>query len=92
MSSFEMDPRWYNGETIPKDDEWYAAARDAAERGEAFNIREVVILMSSDGFRITIEDMDDWCKDARHAYPCLFRANVVSGIGPTVTTKIKAPR
>lgn len=74
-SYLEIDKKWY-GEAVTRDDEWYEAAHAAAVRADAFNIRQVVGLMAMDGFRITIEDMDDWSADARCAFPCLFKSRV----------------
>lgn len=79
-SYLEIDEKWY-GEAVTRDDEWYEAARAAVIRVDAFNVEQTVQLMAEDGFRVTIEDMDDWSTDARCAYPCLFKANVVDGLG-----------
>ena len=79
-SYLAIDKKWF-GEAVTRDEKWYEAARAAVRRVNSFNVEQVVLLMASDGFRISIEDMDSWCEDARCAYPCMFMANVVDGLG-----------
>lgn len=54
---------------------WYDEARKAAIRADAVCVKSVISLMESDEVRI--EDMDEWCNQAREDCPCLFRARVM---------------
>lgn len=53
---------------------WYDEACKAAKRADAFNVEEVVHLMELDEVRI--EDMDEWCEQAREDLPCQFLARI----------------
>jgi hypothetical protein len=78
-SYLHIDEKWF-GEAVTRDAEWYEAARAAAIRADACSVKQIVGLMASDGFKITIEDMDDWNADARCAFPCCFKNHLKIGL------------
>lgn len=58
---------------------WIIEATLAAKRADAYSVHQVVCFM--EGFKVPIEEMDEWCAQGREDYPCLFMNHVVSGIG-----------
>lgn len=59
--------------------EWESAATKAIQDAKAFNIRHILGLMEIE--KIAIEDMDEWCEQAREDYLCLFQSNVIGSLG-----------
>ena len=58
--------------TIVIDDEWKAAAEKALLKADVYSLPSTVPLLES--FKVPIEDMDEWCAQARLDYPCHFCA------------------
>ena len=53
------------------DEQWLEEAYSAARRANASDPRQIVQVMKAE--RVTISDMDEWCRQARLDYPCMYR-------------------
>jgi hypothetical protein len=60
------------------DDKWTVEAAEAAQRADAYSIGSVLTLMES--YKVQVDEMDEWCAQAREDYPCLFMCHVVEGL------------
>jgi hypothetical protein len=61
------------------DDAWRAAAEKALIKADVFSLPSTVPLLEN--FKVPIEEMDEWCAQARLDYPCHFKARIVEGLG-----------
>jgi hypothetical protein len=61
------------------DDEWWLQATLAVRRSNAFSVDQVVTLMKDQ--KVPIDEMNEWCAHWKWDYPCLFKNNVVEGLG-----------
>lgn len=57
---------------------WIVAADKAAKKFKAYNIQYILTLMQE--ANVPIDEMEEWCEQARKDWPCLFFADVFEGI------------